>query len=80
MRYELICDLAGIPGGNRPPGLPELPSKLFPLPPPPQQWTPKRKVPKKPPRVVARPEPEPNLLAMGEVDLICWETMPPLTP
>ena len=36
-----------------------------------------------PPRFHPTPacrEPEPNMLAMGEVDLLCWETMPPPTP
>jgi|SaaInlV_125m_DNA_1040241.scaffolds.fasta_scaffold46900_1 hypothetical protein len=36
-----------------------------------------------PPQFQPRPvfhQPEPNMLAMGEVDLVCWETMPPHTP
>jgi len=91
-RFDLICDLAGVPGTNRPP-MPDVPPWALPLPPPPSlDWTPARKRPKRPKRsgppeppkpspVAPVPrEPEPNLLAWGEVDLICWETMPPPTP
>ncbi len=87
MRYELICDLAGVPS-IRKPSVPDVPPWALPRPPPPQSWTPARKRPRprKPPMmprplpVAAARAPEPNLLAMGEVDLICWETMPPPTP
>jgi hypothetical protein len=73
MRYELICDLAGIPSIDRPPPPPPSP-RLPPLPPKKRKRRHHLHKPC-PPRA-----PEPNLLAMGEVDLICWETMPPPTP
>ena len=63
MRFEMICDLAGVPSADRP------------IAPPPRWKPPKLAPPPPPPRA-----PEPNLLSMGEVDLICWETMPPPTP
>lgn len=85
-RFDLMCDLAGVPGTNRPP-MPDVPPWALPLPQPPSiDWTPARKRPKrpkprKPPPVAPVPRAlEPNLLAWGEVDLICWETMPPPTP
>ena len=65
MRFEMICDLAGVPSVHR--------HIAPPRPPPPIRR--KKPPPPPPPRA-----PEPNLLAMGEVDLICWETMPPPTP
>jgi len=87
-RFDLIRDLAGVPGTNRLPML-DVPSRALPPSPPPLDWTPARtrpkrpelpKPPKPPPVAPAAREPEPNLLAWGEVDLICWETMPPPTP
>jgi hypothetical protein len=63
----MICDFAGMPS------IEERPVYFKRLKPP---------RPRKPPRPPVAPprKPEPNLLAMGEVDLICWETMPPPTP
>ena len=85
-RFDLIRDLAGVPRTNRPP-MPDVPPWALPLPPPPSlDWTPARTRPKRPKPPKPTPvapvprEPEPNLLAWGEVDLICWETMPPPTP
>jgi hypothetical protein len=72
MRYEMICNIAGIPSIDGP-----LPKPLPPLPPKPPKPRKRRKP--RPLPTTAR-VPEPNLLAMGEVDLICWETMPPPTP
>ena len=74
-RYEAICDRAGVPS-------------IRPMVPPAKPRPRRRRRdhlhkpcrPRPPPLVVEAREPEPNLLAMGEVNLICWETMPPPTP
>jgi len=72
-RYEAICDRAGVPSIKTVP----------------RKSRPRRRrrdhlhkpcPPRPPPIVVEARAPDPNMLAMGEVDLICWETVPPPTP
>ena len=75
-RYEAICDLAGVPSVRRPIIPPAKPRRRRRR----RDHLHTPRPPRPPPIVVEARAPEPNMLAMGEVDLICWETMPPPTP